>query len=97
MRWLTCFYIIYVSEIEKIIGKLPGLNLNHDVSSIGCYSCPLVLTLIWVGFLLVRFDVYRGGRGGKITPCLKLVRIMLETSNLVRKYTRICSFRKYTF
>ena len=22
---------------------------------------------------------------------------MLETSNLARKYTRICSFRKYTF
>ena len=24
------------------------------------------------------------------------VRIMLETSNLARKYTPICSFRKYT-
>ena len=38
--------------------------------------------------------------GGKITPlplCLKLVRITLETSNLVRKYTPLCSFRKYTF
>ena len=28
---------------------------------------------------------------------LKLVRIMLETSNLARKYTYICSFTKYTF
>ena len=41
--------------------------------------------------------------GGKITlippppPCLKLVRITLETSNLTRKYTSICSLRKYTF
>ena len=52
------------------------------------------LTLIWVGFLGVRFEV----RGGvKLTPCLKLVRIMLETSNLARKYTHLCSFRKYTF
>ena len=29
--------------------------------------------------------------------CLKLVRIMLETSNLARKYTPIFSFRKYAF
>ena len=33
----------------------------------------------------------------EIAPCLKLVRINLETWNLVRKYTHICSFRKYTF
>ena len=38
-----------------------------------------------------------GGRGGKITPCLKLVRNMLETSNLARKYTPVCNFREYTF
>ena len=31
------------------------------------------------------------------SPCLKLVRIMLETSNLAGKYTSIYSFRKYTF
>ena len=57
------------------------------------------LTLIWVGFLGVRFEVVGGG-GGKITappPCLKPVRIMLETLNLPRKYTFICSFRKYSF
>ena len=52
------------------------------------------LTLIWVGFLEVRFEV---GGGGKITlPVLKLVRILLETWNLARKYARICRFRKYT-
>ena len=31
------------------------------------------------------------------TTYLKFVRIILETWNLVRKYTHICSFRKYTF
>ena len=34
---------------------------------------------------------------GKITPGLKLVRVMLENSNLPRKYTHIFNFRKYTF
>ena len=42
------------------------------------------LTLIWVGFLGVHFE---GGGGVKLPPSLKLVRIMLETSNLARKYT----------
>ena len=37
------------------------------------------------------------GGGGGITPCLKLVIIMLETWNLLRKYTQKCSFRKYNF
>ena len=45
-----------------------------------------------MGFLGVRFEV----REGKITPCLKLVRIVLETWNLVRKYqinfTDVCTF-----
>ena len=30
--------------------------------------------------------VLRGGEGGKITLCLKLVRTMLETSNLTHPY-----------
>ena len=50
------------------------------------------LILIWVGYLGVRFEVR-----GKVSPCLKLVRIILETWNLVLKYTPIYSFRKYTF
>ena len=49
---------------------------------------------MWVGFLGVRFEV---GKEGKITPCLKPVRVILETSTLIRNYTPICSFRKYTF
>ena len=47
-----------------------------------------------MGLLGVRFEV---GGGGKIPPCLKLVRITLEISNLGRQYTAICSFRRYTF
>ena len=51
-----------------------------------CYKQHLFL--IWVGFLGIRFVE------GVITPCLKLVRIMLETSNLA--CTHICSLTKYT-
>ena len=51
------------------------------------------LTLIWVGFLEVRSQVGQV----KLPSCLKPVRITLETSNLARKYTPICSSRKYTF
>ena len=55
-----------------------------------------VLTLISMGFLGVRFEV--GVGCSKNTPhCLKLhCLIILETSNLPRKYTNICSFREYT-
>ena len=45
-----------------------------------------------MGFLGVHFEVVGGG---KITLCLKPIRIVLETSNLTRKYTPIFSFRKY--
>ena len=54
-----------------------GLVCN-DISGI-------TITLIWVGFLGVRFEV----GGVKLPLCLKLVRILLETSNLARKYTPI--------
>ena len=56
-----------------------------------------ILTLIWVGFLGVRFEVGRGGTTPPPPPRLKVVRIMLESWNLARNYTAICSFRKYTF
>ena len=56
----------------------------------------VTLTLIWVGFLGASFKVKGGGGGGKL-PRLKLVRIMLENSNLAHKYTHICSLRKYIF
>ena len=51
--------------------------------------------LTWVAFLWVRLEVE--GEGIKLPDlCIKLVRIMLETSHLAGKYTLICSFRKYT-
>ena len=40
---------------------------------------------------------FEGGGGYNYHPCLTLVKIMLETWYLARKYTHICSFRKYTF
>ena len=69
------------------------MEISYQVREFFSLFCNV--TLIWVGFLGVRFEV--GWGGGKITPCLKLVRIMLETSDLTRKYTPIFSFRKYTF
>ena len=84
------------------LGNLFGINIKHTaafslwsngVNERSHATVDLMLTQIWVGVLGVRFEV-----GGKITsPCLKLVKIMLETSNLASKYTSICSFRKYTF
>ena len=48
------------------------------------------LTLIWVGFLGLRFEM--GGGEVELPP-----RPVLETSNLPHKYTHRCSVRKYTF
>ena len=48
-----------------------------------------------MGFLEVRFVVggLGGGGGSKLLPRLKLVRAILETWNLVHKYTHIFSFK----
>ena len=43
-----------------------------------------ILNLIWVGFLGVSFAV---GEGSKTTPCLNVVRIILEAWNLVSTHT----------
>ena len=51
----------------------------------------LSFTLIWVGFLGIGFEM------GRITYCLSLVRIMLETWKLARKYRLIFSFKNYIF
>ena len=48
-----------------------------------------------MGFLIGSF--WGGGRKVTPTPCLKLVRIMLETSNLARKYTQLCSLENIPF
>ena len=62
-----------------------------------------VVELFWIfkGFNPNLSGLFRGSfwGGGEVklphSPCLKLVRIMLETSNLARKYKSIFSFRKY--
>ena len=46
---------------------------------------------------LFRGSFLGGGVGGGDYALSKTVRIMRESSNLARKYTPICSFRKYTF
>ena len=75
--------------------KITGYTRKFDENSTMSFRAnnKQFLTLIWVCFLGVRFEV----GWGKITPCLKLVRITLEASNLARRYISICSFRKYTF
>ena len=51
-----------------------------------------------LGWLTPSGTFWGGGGGSKITPpYMKLVRIMLETWNFVRKYPCISSFRKCTF
>ena len=99
------------SIISKMVIRYKVHSLSVNASSI--FSVKLVIiwvnleekvsknqnvTLTWVGSLRVRFEVKGlGGRGIKLLPSLKLVGIMLETSNLVRKYIHICNFRKYPF
>ena len=87
-----------IKNIKNIKSIYPCLKGDPD-KGVSCDFARL-LNLIWVGFLGFRFEVgsSRGGRGKTYPlPCLKLVGIMLETSNLTRKYTHIFSFRKYTF
>ena len=57
----------------------------------------IILTLIKMVFLGGWFAMVEGGGVGKITSCLILVRIMLESWNLAHKYTHRFSLRKYTF
>ena len=78
----------FSNNISMLRVRVNIKKTEHDTT----FDISQLLTPIWVGFLGVRFEV-----GGKITPCLKLVRIILEISNLARKYKTICSFRKYTF
>ena len=76
--------------------QLTDLCTNNFCLKHGLYLLRIIfrLTLIWVGFLGVRFARVRVG---KITSLLKLVRIILETWNLVRTYTHISSFKKVSF
>ena len=58
---------------QQTISKHILTNISRSKSNQAIFG---QVTLIWVGFLGIRFEV---GGGGEITTCLKLVRIMLET------------------
>ena len=83
-----CFQIYYLLLLvqELLIIFWPFLCVYFSIGNIlvlkALKTVCITLTLIWVGFLGVYFEVWWGG-GGITFPrlCLKLVRIMLETSN----------------
>ena len=58
------------------------------------YKKAIVLTLIWMEFLGVPFKARNGVRVD-LPPCLKLVKIMLETLNVTRKYTHMQFWKLY--
>ena len=60
--------------------------------------CQILLTYILNAKFNPKMDTIRPSHLGiNLLPSLKLVRSMLQTLNLVRKYKYLCSFRKYSF
>ena len=105
---LTFTKILYVHKDDSFafVGREKLILVNKDTEYLRLLNCTYyfitdirklctVLTFISVGFLGVHFTVKEAGV--KITPCLKLVKFMLENLNLVRSYTQIYSLRKYKF
>ena len=94
--------ITFSTFLEFTLGRDVGFTIlsailfliNSNVASAALWTAVLVavfkdlLTLIWEGFLGVYFDHFEVGEIKWITQ---------QTSNLVRKYTHMCSCRKYTF
>ena len=67
-------------DLSKTYDCPPNDLLMVKLAAYGFKNSATSLTLIWMDFLGVRFEVGgRMGEGGKTTPYLKLVRIMLET------------------
>ena len=70
-------------DLRKIYDCPPNDLLIVKLAAYGFKNSATSLTLISMDFLGVRFEVGgrmgEGGKGGKTTPYLKLVRIMLET------------------
>ena len=98
--------IIYRSILYLLYSYLcPCLNLNLLMSCL----CDLFFIFIIINIISLKHThfflehrTYSSERPGRSfnfgsTFCLKLVRIMLETSHLARRYKTICTFRKYTF
>ena len=92
--WKFCEYNTYIHNVEKWANIIWNTKPHDFQSILGHFSILSIkrLNLICVGPFGICFEV----GVGKITPCLKLVRVILETWNLVCKYTHMCSFRKYT-
>ena len=97
-RYLNCKFYRINPDAENFdiffeISKIQNYITKSNEEKVKSKFARELLTLAWVGF----WGLFWGGDGGKITTCLKLVRITLETWNLACKYTPICSFRKYNF
>ena len=92
MQLKYCFFSLTNNSVTR------GLNFSLDSISAIISSNTFKPNLRW--FYGVRFEVEVGAGGAKLpclTPCLKLVRVVLETSFLARKYTQICSSEKIPF
>ena len=92
MQLKYCFFSLTNNSVTR------GLNFSLDSISAIISSNTFKPNLRW--FYGVRFEVEVGAGGAKLpclTPCLKLVRVMLETSFLARNYTQICSSEKIPF
>ena len=89
----VCRGFLVTNTENQIKTLLQNFNMNNDEHEAKLEG----LTLTWVGFLGVRFLSWVAVGVKLPSPSLKLVRIMLETCNLVRNCRYICSFRKYTF
>ena len=85
----------YYNPFGKILIKPLCFSSIYRLCLLFTISPSLVLTIIQVRFLELRLEVEGGVKYSPV--CLKLIRVMLETSSLARKYTHISSFRKYTF
>ena len=98
---LTYLYLVIVRRLafpileESVVTSYFVIIISLFISFLTSHYCNFGTCINSLG---VRFEV------GEITPpppptrplCLKLVRIILETSNYARKYILIYSFRKYT-
>ena len=95
--WMTMF-LFFDKRLRAL--KSEGVRFSGGSRSLGMFGMSYVvcssLALIKDRSSLDNTLRFMSQNNRKITLCLKLVRIMLETWNLARKYTKIFSFRKCT-
>ena len=105
-KWLTDECMCFVSGklffsysyimLLIVLNKNGSLTLIRIFRSLICGVCVCVYEWMCVYMCVcVCVCVWRGEV--KLSPCLKLLKITLETWNLVGKYTHKFSFRKNTF